>query len=89
MIRDTSSIQRGIIRHLCLIIDLSLAMTDRDLRPTRLEMSLAYAQVRTNSSFNLSKKKKKEPDFSSRHFNRVKFLDKFLHISLGSSYRNL
>lgn len=44
IIRDTTSIQRGIIRHLCLIIDLSLAMTDRDLRPNRLEMSLNYAQ---------------------------------------------
>ncbi|KAG0149074.1 hypothetical protein CROQUDRAFT_40536 [Cronartium quercuum f. sp. fusiforme G11] len=44
VIRDTTTIQRGIIRHLCLVIDLSLAMTDRDLRPTRLEMSLNYAQ---------------------------------------------
>ncbi|KAH9811560.1 Ssl1-like-domain-containing protein [Melampsora americana] len=44
IIRDTTSIQRGIIRHLCLIIDLSIAMTDRDLRPNRLEISLNYAQ---------------------------------------------
>ncbi|PLW49183.1 hypothetical protein PCASD_03032 [Puccinia coronata f. sp. avenae] len=44
VVRDTTSIQRGIIRHLCLIIDVSLAMTDRDLRPNRLDMSLAYAK---------------------------------------------
>ncbi|KAA1081293.1 hypothetical protein PGT21_033248 [Puccinia graminis f. sp. tritici] len=44
VIRDTTSIQRGIIRHLCLIIDVSLAMTDRDLRPNRLDMSLTYAK---------------------------------------------
>ncbi|MBW0470411.1 hypothetical protein O181_010126 [Austropuccinia psidii MF-1] len=44
IIRDTSSIQRGIIRHFCLIIDLSLAMTDRDLRPNRLELTLTYAK---------------------------------------------
>lgn len=44
IIRDTTSIQRGIIRHLCFIIDVSLAMTDRDLRPNRLDMSLNYAK---------------------------------------------
>ncbi|WAQ84713.1 hypothetical protein PtA15_5A286 [Puccinia triticina] len=44
VIRDTTSIQREIIRHLCSIIDVSLAMTDRDLRRNRLDMSLDYAK---------------------------------------------
>lgn len=44
ILRDTTSIQRGIIRHLYLVIDLSESMTDRDMRPSRLELSLKYAQ---------------------------------------------
>lgn len=42
--KDTAIIQRGIIRHLFLIIDLSEAMNEKDLRPSRVELSLTYAQ---------------------------------------------
>lgn len=44
ILRDTAAVQRGIIRHLFLIIDLSESMLDRDMRPSRLELSLKYAQ---------------------------------------------
>jgi transcription initiation factor TFIIH subunit 2 len=36
-------LQRGIIRHLILILDLSFAMTEKDLRPTRYLLTLRYA----------------------------------------------
>ncbi|GAA94518.1 uncharacterized protein L969DRAFT_83920 [Mixia osmundae IAM 14324] len=51
IMRDTTSIQRGIIRHLYFIIDLSEAMTDRDLRPTRLELTIKYAIEFVNEYF--------------------------------------
>ncbi|KAI8977409.1 Ssl1-like-domain-containing protein [Mycotypha africana] len=44
LLKDTAIVQRGIIRHLFLIIDLSEAMTEKDLRPSRVELSLTYAQ---------------------------------------------
>lgn len=44
ILRDTTAIQRGIIRHLFLILDLSESMLDRDMRPSRLELTLKYAQ---------------------------------------------
>lgn len=44
--RDTSSIQRGIIRHVYLVIDLSSAMLVRDYKQTWLDLTLQYAQVR-------------------------------------------
>ncbi|GLB01767.1 hypothetical protein AtubIFM57258_000177 [Aspergillus tubingensis] len=44
LLRDTTPLQRGIIRHLILIIDLSQSMTEKDLRPTRYLLSLRYAQ---------------------------------------------
>lgn len=44
LLKDTAIIQRGIIRHLFLIIDLSEAMNEKDLRPSRVELSLTYAQ---------------------------------------------
>lgn len=44
ILRDTAAVQRGIIRHLFLIIDLSESMLDRDMRPSRLELSIKYAQ---------------------------------------------
>jgi transcription initiation factor TFIIH subunit 2 len=43
VLRDATAIQRGIIRHLYLVVDLSLSMLERDLRPSRLELSLQYA----------------------------------------------
>lgn len=51
LLRDTDTIQRGLIRHLYLVLDLSLAMTDRDLRPSRLELTLQYAQEFVNEFF--------------------------------------
>ncbi|GAA5869044.1 hypothetical protein JCM1840_000451 [Sporobolomyces johnsonii] len=44
ILRDTSSIQRGIIRHVYLVIDLSTAMLVRDYKVTWLELTLKYAQ---------------------------------------------
>ena len=44
LLRDTTPLQRGIIRHLVLILDLSSAMTEKDLRPTRYLLTLRYAQ---------------------------------------------
>ncbi|KAI8388121.1 Ssl1-like-domain-containing protein [Radiomyces spectabilis] len=44
LLKDTAIIQRGIIRHLFLVIDLSDAMNEKDLRPSRLELTLTYAQ---------------------------------------------
>lgn len=39
--RDTTAVRRGMIRHLFLVIDLSAAMTDLDLRPSRLLCTLS------------------------------------------------
>lgn len=47
VLRDTTSIQRGIIRHVYLVIDLSLAMLVREFKATWLELTLGYARVRT------------------------------------------
>ncbi|KAF7593155.1 hypothetical protein BBP40_011868 [Aspergillus hancockii] len=44
LLRDTTPLQRGIIRHLILILDLSQSMTEKDLRPTRYLLTLRYAQ---------------------------------------------
>ncbi|RKF65764.1 General transcription and DNA repair factor IIH subunit ssl1 [Golovinomyces cichoracearum] len=42
-LRDTTPLQRGIIRHLILILDLSFAMVEKDLRPTRYLLTIRYA----------------------------------------------
>ena len=44
MLRDTTPLQRGIIRHLMLILDLSQSMSEKDLRPTRYLLTLRYAK---------------------------------------------
>ena len=44
LLKDTTPLQRGIIRHLVLIIDLSSAMIEKDLRPTRYLLTLRYTQ---------------------------------------------
>ncbi|GJN93526.1 hypothetical protein Rhopal_006583-T1 [Rhodotorula paludigena] len=44
ILRDTASIQRGIIRHVYLVIDLSSAMLVRDYKATWLDLTLQYAQ---------------------------------------------
>ncbi|KAL8700161.1 MAG: hypothetical protein Q9201_005605 [Fulgogasparrea decipioides] len=43
-LKDTTPLQRGIIRHLILILDLSAAMTEKDLRPTRYLLTIRYCQ---------------------------------------------
>ncbi|KAL8833046.1 MAG: hypothetical protein Q9170_004551 [Blastenia crenularia] len=43
-LKDTTPLQRGIIRHLMIIIDLSAAMTEKDLRPTRYLLTIRYCQ---------------------------------------------
>ncbi|KAF8864456.1 TFIIH basal transcription factor complex, subunit SSL1 [Acephala macrosclerotiorum] len=43
LLRDTTPLQRGIIRHLILIIDLSFAMVEKDMRPTRYLLTMQYA----------------------------------------------
>ncbi|KAG0125961.1 Ssl1-like-domain-containing protein [Tuber indicum] len=43
LLKDTTPLQRGIIRHLILILDLSSAMMEKDFRPTRYLLSLRYA----------------------------------------------
>lgn len=46
VVRDTTSIQRGIIRHLYLVIDLSMAMLVREFKATWLDIAIQYAKVR-------------------------------------------
>ncbi|CAG8459786.1 925_t:CDS:2 [Ambispora gerdemannii] len=43
-LRDTSTIQRGILRHMFIVIDLSEVMLEKDLRPSRLELTLSYTE---------------------------------------------
>jgi transcription initiation factor TFIIH subunit 2 len=43
LMRDTTPIQRGIIRHLMLVLDMSFAMTEKDLLPNRYLLTLNYA----------------------------------------------
>ncbi|EXJ93648.1 transcription initiation factor TFIIH subunit 2 [Capronia coronata CBS 617.96] len=44
LLKDTTPLQRGIIRHLVLILDMSLSMTEKDLRPTRYLLTLMYTE---------------------------------------------
>ncbi|KAL4870168.1 hypothetical protein BDV12DRAFT_62347 [Aspergillus spectabilis] len=44
LLKDTTPLQRGIIRHVILILDLSQSMLEKDLRPTRYLLTLRYAQ---------------------------------------------
>lgn len=43
LLRDTTPLQRGIIRHLVLVLDMSFAMAEKDLLPTRYRLALGYA----------------------------------------------
>ncbi|KAF5965054.1 transcription factor TFIIH chain p47 [Fusarium coicis] len=43
LLRDTTPLQRGIIRHMVLVLDMSFAMTEKDLLPTRYRLTLSYA----------------------------------------------
>ncbi|KAI9757677.1 MAG: hypothetical protein M1815_000324 [Lichina confinis] len=44
LLKDTTPLQRGIIRHLMLVLDLSLCMVEKDLQPTRYLLTIRYAQ---------------------------------------------
>ncbi|KAF3070376.1 TFIIH basal transcription factor complex p47 subunit [Daldinia childiae] len=43
LLKDTTPLQRGIIRHLVLVLDMSFAMLEKDLLPSRYELTMAYA----------------------------------------------
>ncbi|KAK4101479.1 TFIIH basal transcription factor complex, subunit SSL1 [Parathielavia hyrcaniae] len=43
LMRDTTPLQRGIIRHLMLVLDMSFAMVEKDLLPNRYLLALHYA----------------------------------------------
>lgn len=43
-LHDAAPMQRGIIRHFVLILDLSADMLERDLRPNRFDLTLQYAR---------------------------------------------
>ncbi|SPO03890.1 related to transcription factor TFIIH chain p47 [Cephalotrichum gorgonifer] len=43
LLRDTTPLQRGIIRHLVLVVDMSFAMAEKDLLPTRYRLAMGYA----------------------------------------------
>ncbi|VUC27182.1 unnamed protein product [Clonostachys rosea] len=42
LLRDTTPLQRGIIRHLIVVLDMSFAMTEKDLLPTRFRLTINY-----------------------------------------------
>ncbi|KAK3672929.1 hypothetical protein LTR78_007282 [Recurvomyces mirabilis] len=42
LLKDTTPLQRGIIRHTLLVLDLSTAMNEKDLRPTRHLLTIKY-----------------------------------------------
>ncbi|KZT72130.1 TFIIH basal transcription factor complex, subunit SSL1 [Daedalea quercina L-15889] len=44
LLAPAAAIRRAIIRHLILLLDLSSAMMDRDMRPTRFDLMLQYAR---------------------------------------------
>lgn len=43
LLRDTTPLQRGIIRHLVLVLDMSFAMLEKDMLPNRFRLTLNYA----------------------------------------------
>ncbi|KAF2640785.1 TFIIH basal transcription factor complex, subunit SSL1 [Massarina eburnea CBS 473.64] len=42
--KDTKPFQRGIIRHVVLVLDLSEAMSDKDMRPSRYHATIKFTQ---------------------------------------------
>ncbi|KAI0686837.1 Ssl1-like-domain-containing protein [Cytidiella melzeri] len=44
LLAPAAAIRRTIIRHLILLLDLSSSMMDRDMRPTRFDLTLQYAR---------------------------------------------
>lgn len=51
LLKDATPVQRGIIRHLVLILDFGISMAEKDLRPSRLELSVNYACDFVNEYF--------------------------------------
>ncbi|KAI0268673.1 Ssl1-like-domain-containing protein, partial [Gloeopeniophorella convolvens] len=51
LLAPAAAIRRTIIRHLVLLLDLSSSMTDRDMRPTRFDLTLEYAREFINEWF--------------------------------------
>ena len=45
LIRDTDTIQRGIIRHVFVVLDISSNMSERDLHPSRIELMLQILEA--------------------------------------------
>lgn len=43
LLRDTTPLQRGIIRHLVLVLDMSFAMLEKDMLPNRFRLTMNYA----------------------------------------------
>jgi len=43
LLKDTTPLQRGIIRHLILVLDMSFCMAEKDLLPNRYILTLNYA----------------------------------------------
>ncbi|KAL3292074.1 transcription initiation factor tfiih subunit 2 [Colletotrichum asianum] len=43
LLKDTTPLQRGIIRHLVLVLDMSFAMTEKDMLPNRYRVTWAHA----------------------------------------------
>ncbi len=50
-LKDVAPVQRGIIRHLVLLIDLSASMLEKDMRPNRFDVALQYAREFVNEYF--------------------------------------
>ncbi|KAE8231746.1 hypothetical protein CF326_g3234 [Tilletia indica] len=50
-LRNEAPVQRGIIRHLVLILDLSEAMLEKDMRPNRWDLSLQFSREFVNEYF--------------------------------------
>lgn len=44
LLAPAAPVRRTIIRHLVLLLDLSTSMLDRDMRPTRFDLTLQYAR---------------------------------------------
>ncbi|RDA83912.1 hypothetical protein CP532_3665 [Ophiocordyceps camponoti-leonardi (nom. inval.)] len=45
LLADTTPVQRGTIRNLVLVLDMSLAMAEKDMLPTRYQLMLSYASI--------------------------------------------
>lgn len=51
LLKDATPVQRGIIRHLVLVLDFGISMAEKDLRPSRVELSVNYACDFVNEYF--------------------------------------